>query len=131
MSPLDETVAALCLWREARGASLQAKAGVFSVILNRASDPHNRWPKMVCDVVTQPKQFSSFNADDPNVTQWPTPRHAQDWAAWLDCMVVVTTAVGGDSTNGATNYYSGDAVPYWAEGKEPSAEIGPFKFFKL
>jgi len=53
---------ALCLWREARGQSDDAKRAVLHVILNRAkagfrgSDP--------ASVILWPYQFSSFNPKD-------------------------------------------------------------------
>jgi spore germination cell wall hydrolase CwlJ-like protein len=68
---LDSILARLCLWREARGESLAAKAAVLAVLRNRANDPKNRWPKTLAGVVTQPFQFSSMNRNDPNVTAWP------------------------------------------------------------
>jgi hypothetical protein len=104
---------------------------VFWAIKNRASaSPHNGWPAKIADVVTQPFQFSSFNANDPNAIKWPSPLHAVDWNAWGNAMLVVTTDLGGDPTNGCNSYWSGDAVPSWAEGKEPLV-LGPFKFVKV
>lgn len=128
----DQFLGALCLWREARGASMSAKAAIWQVILNRVAD--KRWPNTIHDVVTQPLQFSSFNATDVNVTAWPTERHPLDWQAWLDCQSVVALTIGGDPTNGATNYESlPDTVkkPSWCDPAKITATIGPFRFYKL
>lgn len=127
----DQFMAALCIWREARGCSTSQMNAIWWVLQNRANDPANRWPKDIADVVTQPYQFSSFNASDPNVTAWPSFKDKADWLAWLNCQAVVVSPLGGDPTGGATNYLSGDAVPSWAEGKEPTVVLGPFKFYKL
>lgn len=130
MIDLNSTLSALCVWREARGCSMPAMTGVWWVILNRANDRLNRWPKSWAGVVTQAEQFSSFNANDPNVTKWPNPLAHEDWLAWLNACSVIEAPIGGDPTGGATNYYSGDVVPYWVKDLEPTTTIGPFKFFK-
>lgn len=130
----DQFLEALCLFREARGVSMAAKAAVLAVIRNRASDSANRWPKTTADVVTQPKQFSSFNASDPNVTKWPTPRIPVEWSAWQDCMTVVETPLTADPTDGANHYHSlpdGSVLPSWADPAKLTVTIGPFKFYKL
>src|SRR5579863_1124961 len=128
----DQFMAALCLFREARGASLAAKTAIWFVLQNRASDPQRRWPQTVHGVVVQPHQFSSFNASDPNVTAWPTETHPADWAAWQDCQTVVTTVIGGDPVSGANHYHSipeGDPLPDWAQASKITAKIGPFTFY--
>lgn len=123
----------LCLWREARGSSLPALAAINSVITNRMNDPHNRWPKSATGVILQPLQFSSFNASDPNSTKLPDPRHPQDWVAWCDCVLVATAPLGGDNTNGSTNYHSCEAgkFPSWADQDKLKVQIGPFYFYAL
>lgn len=130
----EQWIAALCIWREARGASLPAMNGVYSVILNRSTDAHARWPRNVPDVITQHLQFSSFNAGDPNAMRFPSPGSASDWKAWLNCQAVVETPIGPDPTQGATNYHSipeGQPLPAWADPAKLTVEIGPFKFYRL
>ena len=132
----DQFIAALCLWREARGASLSAKTAIWWVIQNRANDHAGRWPRSIAGVVLQPKQFSSFNHDDPNVSAYPfaMPQSSPDYQAWLDCKTVVQTPLGGDPTGGATNYESlpaGATMPKWAEPSKLTTAIGPFRFYKL
>lgn len=106
---LDSILCRLCLYREARGESLAGKAAVLAVIRNRANDPKNRWPKTLAGVVTQHAQFSSFNANDPNVTAWPHPPKVStipnlDWQAWLDCGAVYDAPLTADSTDGGVYY---------------------------
>ena len=130
----DQLLEALCLWRESRGQSAAAQAAILAVIRNRATDSRNRWPKTSAEVVTQPWQFSSFNASDPNVTKWPTPKNAIEWAAWQQCCNIVETPLTADPTHGATNYESlppGMAKPGWADEAELTTKIGVFSFYRL
>lgn len=113
---------------------MAAKAAVLAVIRNRASDSLSRWPKTTGEVVTQPKQFSSFNANDPNVAKWPTQKNSVEWGAWQDCISVVTVPMTADPTNGANHYHSipdGQALPSWADPAKLTVTVGPFKFYKL
>ena len=129
----DQFIAALCIWREARGASMPAKAGVWHVIQNRASDAAHRWPKTLAGVVLQPFQFSSFNHNDPNAVRLPVP-DSSEWPAWLDCCAVVGATLDPDPTGGANMYHSFSAeaqYPAWADASKLTATIGPFKFYKL
>ena len=126
----DNFMAALCIFREARGSSITAMNAIWHVLNNRANDKQNRWPKFIADVITQPNQFSSFNHDDPNALKFPNRLHPADWNAFLNVMTVVGNELGADPTGGATNYYSGDNPPYWAKSMTLTLELGPFKFYK-
>jgi spore germination cell wall hydrolase CwlJ-like protein len=90
-------LAALCLWREARNQSPQAQTGVWWVIQNRAK------VKSIADVIVQPFQFSSFNANDPNYQAWPCSQSD----AWIfhQCLSIVR-GFSDDPTDGATFYFS-------------------------
>lgn len=127
----DRWITCLAIWREARGSSAAAKAGVLAVIRNRVADP--RWPNTPTGVILQPLQFSSFNKSDPNASLLPDPKHPQDWAAWLECCAVVDTPLTADPTNGATNYESCEPgkLPAWADAGKMTVQIGPFRFYKL
>jgi spore germination cell wall hydrolase CwlJ-like protein len=122
----DQWIAAICVWREARGETDLAMQGVYHVILNRVKDP--RWPNTAAEVVLQPKQFSCFLAGDPNVVRFPLPKQKADWAAFQRVLAIVETP-GADPTGGATNYEScpDDQEPGWA--KNPIARIGSFEFY--
>ena len=130
----DQLLESLCLWREARGQSAAAQAAILAVIRNRTNDSRNRWPKTSAEVVTQPWQFSSFNASDPNVIKWPTPHNALEWSIWLQCCNIVETSLTADPTGGATNYESlpdGMAKPAWCDEAKLTVTLGPFRFYKL
>jgi len=138
----DQFMAALCLWREARGQSLAAKAAVYNVILNRSTDPKGRWPKTPWGVVLQPFQFSSFNQGEVNSTKFPVESNKADWNAWLDCLSVVAAPIGGDSTQGANFYHDSSIEPpakAWLGGAATkddllaklTCKIGAFSFYRL
>ena len=135
----DQWIAALCLWREARGSSVQAMVGIYNVIINRTKDPHNRWPKTIPGVILQHAQFSSFSFSDPNVVKFPLPPvsdtaiSSADWSVWINCVMAVTAPLGADPTGGATNYESEplDKLPDWADKNKLTTTIGPFRFYTL
>jgi Cell Wall Hydrolase len=139
----EQWLAALCLWREARGSSLQALTGIWNVLLNRVNDPGHRWSRTLPGVIMQPEQFSSFNKSDPNSVKFPMPPQpgnptSPDWRAWLDCQTVVEVAIEADPTHGATNYVSVDkngdipeGAKAWATEDKFTVAIGAFRFYKL
>ena len=128
----DHVMLAVAIWREARGESRDAKRAVAHVILNRIQDP--RWPDSAVEVVTQPRQFSCFNAGDPNATKFPTPKRASDWAAWMECCSVVDELEADyDPTGGANHYHSlpAGAEPDWAMPDKLTLTVGRLQFYKL
>ena len=134
----DQFLLALCLWREARGQSAACMAGIAAVIRNRAEDPKKRWPRTVSGVILEPRQFSSFNAGDPNAVKFPNNAYGgsgvYDWAAWLQACDVATVPFTADPTQGATNYESlpPDAEkPAWCDPAKLTTTIGPFRFYRL
>jgi len=117
-------LAALCVWREARGESREGKRAVWNVIKNRCADL--RWPDNLADVVTQPYQFSSFNTFDSNASKWP---HSVD-ESWLESVDVVMKDEG-DNTNGAVYYFASYIKPpYWSAGLSETVRIGKHVFMK-
>lgn len=137
----DQFFGALCVWREARGESLDGKKAVYAALCNRMNDPRNRWPKSLVGVVFQPWQFSSFNATDPNSKTFPSPRNPADWSAWEDCVCVVGQVLF-DPTNGANHYFDCSIPPpvvAWLGANATQADldakqtlaVGRLKFYKL
>ncbi len=118
---------ALCLWREARGESPEARRAVLHVILNRMRAGR----KSAADVVLKPRHFSSFNPDDANAAKYPRPGDPE-WPAFLECCAIVDSP-GADPTGGANHYEScpDNAEPKWADDRRRTARIGPFEFYRL
>lgn len=125
----DQWLAALCVWREARGVGLAAMHAVWWVIRNRSNDPGRRWPRSIAGVILQPFQFSSFNHDDPNATKFPLTADE----SFVNAQAAITADLGGDPTNGANSYESEPPgkLPKWADPLRITVTIGPFRFYRL
>ena len=123
-------LAALCVWREARGECKEARRGVLHTILNRASRKY--FGSDIVSVVLYPMQFSSFNRNDPNAYKFPNPKDAIEWKAWLECCAIVDSP-GDDPTLGAVLYESipnPDQRPPWAIPARQTVSIGNFRFYR-
>jgi N-acetylmuramoyl-L-alanine amidase len=125
---------ALAVWREARGGTYNEKLGVAYVIRNRVADKLGRWPVNLPAVVTQPRQFSAFNAGDPNATKFP----ASSDASWEESCRATADALNGapDPTRGANHYHAlpaseASSWPSWADPNRQTAMFGMTRFYKL
>lgn len=147
----EEWLAALCIWREARGESLAAMTGVWHVIQNRTTDEERRWPRTIAGVILQHAQFSSFLQSDPNCVRFPiqpTPPQSEsaqalhsrnlpvvtDWNAFLDCQTVVESPLNADPTQGANCYESlpeGAKRPAWATAEALTCQVGAIRFYRI
>ena len=123
---LTEFLVALCIWRESRGQPFEGQRAVGHVIRNRVSD--SRWPDTYRGVVLQPKQFSCFNADDPQVTKYPEFNDS-----WIDAVAAARLAMSSltDPTGGANHYHTRSVEPSWADRTKVTARIGDHIFYKL
>lgn len=126
----EQFLGALCLWREARGESIETRRGIWHVIQNRAKD--GRWPRTIPGVILQHAQFSSFLQSDPNCIKFPVEGQGADWTAWQECCDIVTTPVS-DPTEGANHYESmpPGQHPSWLGGSHPVLTIGNTRFYRL
>lgn len=98
---------ALVAFSEARNQGDDGMAEVMRVVLNRASDSQNRWPKALCDVVNEPGQFAG-------VENWPYPRHPEriDAAMWARALELAALLIEGKAPRnpvcyGATHFDQG------------------------
>lgn len=134
---------AICLWREARGCTGDEKLAIAHVICNRATDPHNRWPKSIDAVICQPAQFTSMSpplranltaGELSNAVAWPKPGdpHFSECCSIADAFGTATE-LAPDPTGGANHYYSEPIaeIPGWADPEKLTVKIGVFSFFKL
>lgn len=117
---------ALCVWREARGESDLGKALVAQVIENRVQD--RRWPDDYVSVITQPWQFSAFNANDPNVTKFPVP----DDKAWPSCVAAADLVLASAEPLTKANHYCVKGLsPKWADPAKVTEREGAHVFYCL
>lgn len=130
----DVFTTALCVWREMRGESDEARLGCYWVIQNRMKDMLNRWPKTAYEVVTQASQFSSFNRGDPNSSVLPKKIMKADWQAWLEISAMVDSPGDVDPVSGANMYEAladGQPRPPWATQNNLVKQIGATRFYKI
>ncbi len=123
----QKAIAALCLWREARGEGHDGMRAVCHVIANRALKRNRSW----AEVVYQPWQFSSMTASgDPQLTLVPVPPDA----AFEDALAITDLVYYGtdeDITQGADHYFASTIpMPEWAKNMTATAKIGRHLFFR-
>lgn len=130
-SDYEQIILALCLYREARGETSEAKRAVAWTIRNRVMQP-SWWGKSWIEVITRPYQFTSFNRGDANVGVWPKTTDS----TWLDCLSIaseVWEGKGPDNSGGATHYFDdslADNPPLWARELQPTVKVGRLNFFR-
>jgi len=129
-------LAALCVWREARGQSIEARRGVWWVLMNRVGMPIFK-PNLTA-VILQRNQFSSFNRHDPNAVKFPIESQAADWQAWQEILDIAESP-GVDSTGGAVYYESFPPGPAldairardpWFAAANMTVQIDAVRFYK-
>lgn len=120
------TAAAYCLalnvYWEARGEEPDAQRMIAEVVMERVNT--EGYPKSVCEVVWQDKQFSwthDGKSDKP-----------KDTVAWLYAQIVANEVLlyGGEFRTGATHYATRDAEPYWADALQIVGMYGNHIFYK-
>lgn len=121
---------AFVIWREARGESPDARAGVAFTVLFRAAHP-GWWGVDIPSVVTKKWQFSSMtDPRDPQLTTWPVMTDS----AWLECLQLARGAVDGTVQNpapGADSYYDiSIPAPKWATPATFVVQLGRIKFHR-
>lgn len=123
---LNRFMLALCVWREARGETQRGRRLVAQVIKNRVAD--KRWPHDYVGVILQPKQFSSFNANDPNAVQFP---HVDD-PQWASCVAAADVVFGTLIPFTTANHYHVIGLsPDWRDDTKIVATEGHHVFYCL
>lgn len=120
---------ALCMWREARGESFQAKLGVDWTIRNRtALAPREGFRASTRENILKPWAFSSFMEGDPNATKYPEDGDK----SWQDCVAIAGATEHADPTAGAVFYHDSSIKRPSAWGNVvPTVQIGRLSFYKL
>ena len=130
----DLLTLAKTLWGEARGEGVDGMAAVAAVIINRFRARY-RGCRSIEAVCRDPRQFSCWNSDDPNM-----PRlhhidvHPDD--SFREALAIARRALSGsldDSTAGSKHYVAVSLPaalrPDWLRGKRPCAVIGRHEFY--
>lgn len=129
----------LTIWAEARGSTTAGRLAVADVIRNRFRS--GRWGRTYEAVCTAPKQFSCWNASDPNLVALKAIIvRIESGQTWTDPVLTecgwIADGVLSDAirpqVKGATHYYAASMPqpPAWAKTGEFVAEAGGHLFFK-
>lgn len=121
----------LTVWREARGASADARAGVAWSVLNRVARP-SWWGRDVLGVLAKRWQYSSLtDPRDPQLTRWPTTEDT----SWWECLATACDVLDGLVPNpvpGADSYHDQSiAPPEWAARARRVATLGRLTFYDV
>lgn len=123
----DLEVLARTIYGEARSENRAGREAVAIVILNRVAA--GQWRPTVKGVCLQDKQFSCWNANDPNRAK-ALAANAEN-SAYMACIDVAEAALAGQlgNLNGANHYHTNGVTPYWSASMQQVASIGAHKFF--
>ncbi len=114
---------AKAVYFEARSESLEGQLAVAEVILNRAAS--GIYPPTICDVVTQPAQFSFIRAG-----RFPTPDTAS--SAWHTALAIADIAQKRLAQQIAPNvlwYHATYVAPSWGRRLTRVTQIGTHIFY--
>ena len=121
---------ALCIWREARSESIEAKMAVASVIRNRcALAPQQGFGRTTSENILK---FPSFSEGDKNADKYPM-LNDPSWHDSLQAAQLATTGLSPDRSNGAVFYHDDStAVPphVWGYVQE-CAVVGRLTFYRI
>lgn len=122
---------ALCIWREARGESIECQCAVAFSIMNRVDRP-SWWGNDVMSVIFKKWQYSSMTAPkDIQLTTWPS----MEDSVWPQCYDVAQGVLLKTKVNpvpGADSYFDISIPnPKWATDDKFVKQIGRIKFYNL
>jgi N-acetylmuramoyl-L-alanine amidase len=129
----DRDAIALTIYGEARGESPVGRIAVACVIRNRLRD--GRWGSTYKDVCLAPKQFSCWNAGDPNRAVLLSALGQPVLHPILcECYMLADILLNEDTIRrlgNATHYYARSIEPpAWAATGEFVASVGRHSFFE-
>ena len=132
-SEYDKEILAKTIYGEARGEfrryGLASLIAIANVILNRVE---KNFEKNVADVCLAPKQFSCWNANDPNYLE--IQKTNINDRMFQICLKVADKVLSGewpDLTDGCDHYHSRYVKPYWAMFLEPKRVFGSHCFYNI
>ncbi len=130
------TLLTLLVYGEARGESLDGKAGVAWVAVNRVK--RGGWfGNTLKKVILKPYQFSCFLPTDPNFGLLEDAllnfdRYIAEDPVFKECFYIAKGVYEGwirDLTHGALYYHARSVSPGWAKSYSKKAEIGNHIFY--
>jgi N-acetylmuramoyl-L-alanine amidase len=123
---LDIDVMTRTMWGESRGELAEGQRAVAWVIINRARDVKNRFPKTIAAVCQQPLQFSTWNPKDPN--RQKLLKLSKTDKLYQELRAIAEAALSGrltDNTDGAQFYFASSIKPpVWSTKMKCARKIG-------
>jgi hypothetical protein len=119
----EELCLAKAIYFEARSETLEGQLAVAEVILNRAAS--GLYPKTICEVVTQPAQFSFIRNG-----RFPTANTGSE--GWRNALAIADIAQKGLIQKVARNvlwYHASYVAPSWGRRLTRFARIGTHIFY--
>ncbi len=135
----DIDLLAKAIYGEARGASRKLKIATAQTVLNRTGK-NKWWGNTLKEVILKPKQYSSFNPNDPNYNKVMNPLKYEELLkyeklrTWDECLEIAKAVLESkfeDLSKGATHYHTTSVKPLWARGQTPIIQIENTIFYKL
>lgn len=132
--PQEVRLLAATMWAEARSEGEDGMRAVGHVMVNRVGP---RFGDDLRTVIFSPKQFSAWNAGDPNRPLAQNPdRYARSkidrvtWAAAKRIAYEVLAGASADPTNGALFYHTRAVRPTWSRYGRGQHVIGAHIFYR-
>lgn len=119
----EQDCLANAVYFEARGEPIEGQLAVAEVVLNRTQS--GRYPQTICEVVTQPWQFSF-------VRRGIIPRADRSSAAWQRAVAVARIAEAGASRllpRSVLWYHADYVAPTWGRRLDRTTKIGLHIFY--
>lgn len=119
----QEDCLAKAVYFEARGETLEGQLAVAQVVLNRAAS--GRYPPSVCEVVTQPAQFSFIrNGEFP-----PVDKASDCWHKALAIADIAQKRLANELAANVLWYHASYVAPSWGRRLTRVAQIGLHIFY--
>lgn len=136
MTEHDFDIVARTLYGEARGeyskVGIAAFIAVANVIANRTTHS-KKYGVTYADVCLKPRQFSCWNASDPNriIIQEETLDKEPLFRITKTVAQKVMFGLWPDLTKGSDHYHALSCKPYWAKENKIRLQLGNHIFYKL
>ena len=130
-------ILARTIYGEARGeyhrpeGGLSALIAVGNVIMNRVK-AQSGYGKTIQEVCLKPRQFSCWNAGDPNRAILTGERiNDSVFAMCRQVAAKIASEEWPDLTKGSDHYHALSISPSWARGQKPKVRLANHVFYQL
>lgn len=119
----EQDCLAKAVYFEARGEPIEGQLAVAQVVLNRADS--GRYPATLCEVVTQPWQFSFIRKG-----RFPTPDFGSEaWRKAVGIARIAQAKLAGNLPSNVLWYHATYVSPSWGKRLNRTAKIGLHIFY--